>query len=488
LRAKLIGSMVALLAVVCLIIGVVSEFALSAFLTGQIDGQLSAATNRARDYTTHPPPAAGGNHNPLFAPGQAAGTLNAQFVGGQALNAATLTTHGQSQPLDDGQLAALLQLPVNGKPYTRALTGLGEYRLTAVAINRGVVVTGLPMTSVNDTLLTVGLIMGGVAAAGVLGVGILGAFAIRRTLRPLDRVAATASRVAELPLDRGDVALSVRVPSVDTDPGTEVGQVGAALNLMLGHIAKALEARQASETRVRQFVADASHELRTPLAAIRGYAELTRRGRDPVPPDIAHSMSRIESEAAKMTKLVEDLLLLARLDAGRPLETSEVDLSRLVIDAVSGAHVAGPGHSWRLELTDEPVTVQGDPQRLHQILANLLSNGRAHTPPGTTVTTSLFCHPDGNAVLTVTDDGPGIARELLPAVFERFARGDSSRSRAAGSTGLGMAIVSAVVIAHHGTVRVTSRPGCTEFEVRLPLAVSAQGKHSSGTSVPQVTP
>jgi two-component system OmpR family sensor kinase len=491
LRAKLICSMVTLLAVVCLVIGVVSEFALSVFLTDQVDSHLSAATSRAQDYANHHPPIPGDNHNPLDAPGQAAGTLNAQFVGGQALGAATLTTHGQPQSLDPAQQAVLLLLPVNGKPYTRALGNLGDYRLTAVPVNNGVMVTGLPMKPVDDTLLTVGLILGGVASAGVLGAGLLGAFAIRRTLRPLDRVATTAGRVAELTLDRGDVALSVRVPAVDTDPGTEVGQVGAALNLMLGHIANALEARHASETRVRQFVADASHELRTPLAAIRGYAELTRRSHDQVPPDIAHSMSRIESEAARMTTLVDDLLLLARLDAGRPLDTAQVDLSRLVVDAVNDAHVAGPTHRWQLELTDEPVTVRGDEQRLHQVLANLLSNGRTHTPAGTTIRTSLARSPDGNAVLTITDDGPGIARELLPTVFERFARGDSSRSRAAGSTGLGMAIVSAVVIAHHGTVEVNSRPGRTEFEVRIPLSGSTarsrpQPTHSIGTSPPQL--
>jgi two-component system OmpR family sensor kinase len=203
-----------------------------------------------------------------------------------------------------------------------------------------------------------------------------------------------------------------------------------------------------------------------------------------VPPDIAHSMSRIESEAARMTTLVEDLLLLARLDAGRPLEAGDVDLTALVVDAVSDAHVAGPDHRWRLELTDEPVIVPGDAQRLHQILANLLSNGRIHTPPGTTVTTSLTRSSIGQAVLTITDDGPGISRDLLPTVFERFVRGDSSRSRAAGSTGLGMAIVSAVVIAHHGRVEVTSRPGRTEFEVRLPCT---QPTHSVATRSPQVS-
>ena len=173
--------------------------------------------------------------------------------------------------------------------------------------------------------------------------GSAGAVIVRLSLRPLRRVAATARRVAELPLDRGEVDLSVRVPDADTDPRTEVGQVGAALNRMLGHVGDALAVRQASETRVRQFVADASHELRTPLAAIRGYAELTRRGRDAVPADVAHALGRVESESARMTTLVDDLLLLARLDSGRPLDRDPVDLSGLVVDAVSDAHAAGRG-------------------------------------------------------------------------------------------------------------------------------------------------
>jgi two-component system OmpR family sensor kinase len=268
-------------------------------------------------------------------------------------------------------------------------------------------------------------------------------------------------------LDRGEVALSVRVPESDTDPRTEVGQVGSALNRMLGHIGNALEARHASETRMRRFIADASHELRTPLAAIRGYAELTRRSRDEVPSDVRHAMSRVESESARMTTLVEDLLLLARLDAGRPVEAEPVDLSRMVVDAVSDSRIAGPDHKWRLDLPAEPVQVTGDAARLHQVLANLLANARTHTPPGTTVTTGVRSTWD-SAILTVTDDGPGIPPDLLPEVFERFARGDSSRSRAAGSTGLGLAIVAAVVSAHHGTVEVSSAPGNTRFTVTLP--------------------
>jgi two-component system OmpR family sensor kinase len=189
---------------------------------------------------------------------------------------------------------------------------------------------------------------------------------------------------------------------------------------------------------------------------------------DAVPPDVAHAMRRVESEAARMTTLVEDLLLLARLDSGRPLVREPVDLSRLVIDVVSDAHVAAPGHQLRLDLPEESIAVPGDPARLHQVLANLLANARTHTPPGTTVTTSLRIE-DRYAILTVLDDGPGIPPALLPEVFERFARADTSRSRAAGSTGLGLAIVAAVIEAHQGNVAVTSRPGHTLFTVRLPI-------------------
>jgi two-component system OmpR family sensor kinase len=221
---------------------------------------------------------------------------------------------------------------------------------------------------------------------------------------------------------------------------------------------------------VRQFVADASHELRTPLAAIRGYAELTRRGRDTVPTDVAHALGRIESESARMTTLVDDLLLLARLDSGRPLEAEPVELSGLVVDTVNDAHAAGRDHVWRLDLPDAPVTITGDGPRLHQVLANLLANARTHTPPGTVVTTSLAVARDGYAAVSVTDNGPGIPDSIQPEIFERFARADTSRSRAAGSTGLGLAIVDAVVEAHHGTVDVVSRPGHTVFTVRLPGA------------------
>ena len=497
----MIAAVAALLCVLCVVIGVSSILFLQRFLTDRLDADLTNALHTIthpddhRDGGPEGSPPFGGGGPPLgigptdcttggagtvqFPPGLPPGSISVRLIAGSPAVGSTLTGYSCTQPLSDDQLAAVDPGTTRNVLYTREVPGLGSYRLLAAVDQRGrTAILGMPFSSVNDTVYTLTWIVAGVSAAGLVIAAVAGAAIVRRSLRPLRRVADTASRVAEMELDRGDVALSVRVPETDTDPRTEVGQVGAALNRMLGHVSNALAARQASEMRVRQFVADASHELRTPLAAIRGYAELTRRSNDEVPPNVAHAIRRVESESARMTVLVNDLLLLARLDSGRPLARDPVDLSRLVLDTVSDAHIAGPGHNWRMDLPPDPVTVTGDQQRLHQVLANLLSNARTHTPPGTTVTTGLV-ESNGHVVLTVTDDGPGIPPALLPDAFERFARADTSRSRNAGSTGLGLAIVSAVVTAHQGTVGVTSEPGHTVFTVTLPA------DHSPDTGVPQ---
>ena len=279
---------------------------------------------------------------------------------------------------------------------------------------------------------------------------------VRRNLRPLDRVAATATRVAHLPLSEGKVDIVERVPVQDTDTRTEVGQVGAAFNEMLDHIDHALNQRQKSEERVRQFVADASHELRTPLASIRGYAELTRREQEPVPQGVTHAIGRVESEAIRMTALVDDLLLLARLDAGRPLDHETVDLTEMVVNAVSDAHAASPDHVWQLDLPDEPVEVPGRPRAAapdrrqparQRADPHRARHGRAdqHRPRGRS----------GPAVRARQRSRR--TQELQPDVFQRFARGDTSRNRAAGSTGLGLSIVAAVAQAHGGSVSLDSR-------------------------------
>ncbi|MFZ0230808.1 MAG: HAMP domain-containing sensor histidine kinase, partial [Mycobacterium sp.] len=332
-----------------------------------------------------------------------------------------------------------------------------------------IVITGLSMSTMDATMIRVLMIFAVVTVIAVAAATTAGIVIIRRALAPLGRVAQTATEVVDLQLDRGEVTLPVRVLESDANPRTEVGQLGSALNRMLDHIAAALSARQASETRVRQFVADASHELRTPLAAIRGYTELAQRVGDDTDA-VAHAMNRVQSETERMTHLVEDLLLLARLDSGRPLERESVDLSRVAVDAVSDAHVAGPDHQWELDLPEEPVVVSGDAARLHQVVTNLLANARVHTGPGTVVTTRLGSDAT-HAVLSVLDNGPGIPEQLQSEVFERFARGDTSRSRKGGSTGLGLAIVSAVVKAHNGAITLDSAPGRTEFTVRLPLYV-----------------
>ncbi|GAA4435872.1 HAMP domain-containing sensor histidine kinase [Actinokineospora soli] len=467
LRTKLIAEQTVLLAMVCLVIGLTVMVALQAFLTDRLDTDLREAAGRTRMLVEPPPP--GGMHQQITAPPQPADTIDALVVDGE-VTAQLHQIDGTLRRLTaigGRDVAQLATVRADGQPHDRDLGRYGEYRLIATRLDPSTtVITGLPLKDVHDTLWTVGLVLGGVSLIGLAVAGVAGAFLVRRALRPLDRMAATARRVAELPLHEGEVTLADRVPPEDTGAGSEVGQDGAALNRMLDHVGDALAARHASETRVRQFVANASHELRTPLAAIRGYTELARR-RDEVPEDVAHALTRVDSESARMTTLVEDLLLLARLDSGRPLLREPVDLSELVVTAVGDAQVAGPDHRWRLDLPAEPVTVPGDAQRLHQVVANLLGNGRTHTPPGTTVTTALAV-AGGTATLTVTDDGPGIPEDLLPTVFERFARGDTSRSRAAGGAGFGLAIVAAVVAALGGRVGVVSGPGRTRFTVTLP--------------------
>jgi two-component system OmpR family sensor kinase len=476
LRTRLVVTLVTLLAFVCAGIGAGTHLALHRFLTHQLDTQVRDASRRSTaivDMGRPPnvrPRTPGPGPDFLDAPGQAVGTLGAVVSGDRVVQAAFITSSGSRQAVSDAASAQLAQLQPGGREITVDLDGVGRYRLVATHARNGeTIVTGLPLSGLEGTLLSASIIFAAVAGAALVATALAGIVIVRRQMAPLAKVAAAAGRVSELELERGEVNLPTPIVAVDAASAhTEVGQVGTALNRMVDRIAGALSARHASETRLRQFVADASHELRTPLAAISGYTELAQRRRDEMPGDVAYAMCRVESEARRMTELVEDLLLLARLDAGRPLEEEPVDLSRLVIDAVSDAHAAGPDHQWSLELPDEPVVVTGDDARLHQVLANLLANCRTHTPAGTSVTVSLASNGAGGATLAVLDDGPGIPADQQGEIFGRFVRGDSSRSRRDGSTGLGLAIVAAVVRAHHGTIDVASVPGSTKFAVRLP--------------------
>ncbi len=419
---------------------------------------------------------------------QAVGTLGVCFQDEAVTQAGLVKTsdegaYGTVTPkLSGADIAALMNAPPDGGAYSVHLSALGAYRVVATpGGDHAVNVTGLPLSGVDGTIRALELIEVIVFGAALLFIGVAGTAWIRLSLRPLGRITATAAEVTQMPLASGEVTLPHRVPGAD--PRTEVGQLGEAFNRMLGHVEQALGKRQASEARLRQFIADASHELRTPLAGIRGYTELALRGEDALDPELRRALSRVDAESARMSRLVDDLLLLARLDAGRPLAHEQVDLTRLAIDVTNDARVAGPRHRWVLDLPVDPVTVTGDQHRLHQVLANLLTNARAHTPAGTTVTVRLMPanagEEDGGAELTVSDDGPGIPAELQAVVWERFARGDSARSRKAGGTGLGLAIVAAVVNAHQGRVSVTSRPGKTTFRIWLPAAVRARGKHQN---------
>jgi two-component system, OmpR family, sensor kinase len=475
LRGRLVAGLLALLAVACAAVGLATYVSLHGYLLGHLDQQVIQASLRYRACLGLPPPGHDGDNEPGIGPHntpedcaqqQEQRTFSAQVRNG--VLAYPYIANGSCH-LSAADKAVLTALPVSRQPFTAELSSLGDYRLLAMpGSSPGVsYLTGLPMTEVNSTLRQLEIVEFAVFAAALLLTGVLGTGFVRLSLRPLRRVAATATLVTERPLASGEVTLPERVP--DTDPHTEVGQVGLAFNRMLGHVEAALGRRAASEARLRRFAADASHELRTPLAAIRGYAELARRHPGPVPADIAHALGRVESESARMSVLVDELLLLAQLDAGRPLAKEPVDLTRLAIDATSDARAASQDHRWVLELPDEPVLVEGDGYRLHQVLANLMSNAAKHTPEGTVVTVAVStAEQPATVTVSVTDSGPGIPDDLQPALFERFVRGDSARSNAGTSTGLGLAIVQAVTTAHGGSVSVTSRPGHTSFVIILP--------------------
>ncbi|NUP59332.1 MAG: HAMP domain-containing histidine kinase [Pseudarthrobacter sp.] len=474
LRTRLILLSMALLVAISSAIGVVSYATMDVVLTNQLDTQLMQAS-RGRPPEGNPT----GRPDPLDARGQSVGTLNARVVGGRVSNAAGfLSSDATRTPLTPRDVTILEALPHNRQPVNRTLSN-GDYRLLAAETPYGdVVITGLPLATKQSTEASLVLTMVLVSLVGLALIGLAGTALIRRTMRPLEQLSDVATKVSKLPLDAGEVALAVRVPPAAAHPGTEVGSVGHALNLMLDNVSNALQARQRSETKVRQFVADASHELRTPLTAIRGYTELLRMT-ETLTEDGRKSLGRVQSQSERMTALVEDLLLLARLDEGKPPATTDVDLTQLVIETVSDEKVMAPGHAWQLRLPDEPITVRGDAAQLHQVLANLLSNARKHTPAGTTVTTGVMRSADGSAVVTVTDDGPGIPAGFQGRIFSRFTRADTARSGAEegsageGSSGLGLSIVESIVKAHGGTVELVSRPGRTEFAVHLPRTTPA---------------
>ena len=480
LRARLVAGVLGLVLITSALVGAFSTLALRHTLMERLDEKLVAASDRAAarrheaagksagddscraDRSDDP----GGADKPdrpvpagLDAPGQSTGTLtiiSSGAAGSPTVAAGYIDSGGLYQSLSEAETRALLSLEPTGEPVTVTISSLGDYRVVASRDSKSgdLVVTGLSMAGDNALVRTQLLIEIMIALLGATAAALAGRAMVRSSLAPLERVAATAERVASQPLASGEVRIRERVADADLDSSQEVGQVGAALNTLLGHVEEALSARQRSETQVRQFVADASHELRTPLASIRGYTELIARegAGAALPEEATHALERVHSESVRMTGLVEDLLLLARLDAGRELRREEVDLLGVLLDTVADARAAGPDHVWELDLSalgspdgeggaedddgagggdddgagggdggdstgggdgagGEPPLVVGDEARLRQVLVNLLANARVHTPPGTRVTTRLSRGPGAAG----GDADPGATPAVDPA-------------------------------------------------------------------------
>ena len=531
LRTRLVVGVLGLVLVMAAVMSAFSTVSLRHTLMARTDSQLMAAAQRAADKRhdltqearkasdeaaqegadkpgDQPDGAGGADDGPgkegvppgLDAAGQSTGTLTlittqtSSSDTASSETAAYIDKNGHYASISKEDCRLLLSQATEDQPVTVHLHHLGSYRVVATRdeASGSTVITGLSLEGDKGLIRTQLLIELTVALLGALVVALAGRTMVRSSLAPLERVARTAQRVASQPLERGEVSIEDRVEKADLDSSAEVGQVGGALNTLLGHVESALGARQRSETQVRQFVADASHELRTPLASIRGYTELIRReGADAdLPEEATYALERVHSESVRMTALVEDLLLLARLDAGRELRREEVDLVGLLVDTVADARAAGPDHDWQLDLAvleppadatpqeaedflPEPPLVIGDEARLRQVVVNLLANARVHTPAGSHVTTTLDREGD-TLIVRIHDDGPGIAPDVRDRLFERFARGDSSRERRTGSTGLGMSIALAIVQSHGGSIDVDSSTAPedhgTTFSVRLPAA------------------
>jgi two-component system OmpR family sensor kinase len=448
LRARLLLVTVGLVAAGLVVANVATFTFTRTFLERRIDEQLTAARPFAASALIDQGPFGAPPPGVAVPPGTYA---EARSAGGDVIAVTTFGYHERAVP----PLPATLPAPdegADGDPSTVAFTvrdGGTAWRVLATTLQSGgALVVAVPLTETTATLrrlLAVELVASAIVLAAVTALAL---WLVRLGLRPLDDMARTADEIAA-----GD--LSQRVDPAE--PRTEVGRLGMALNGMLTQIEAAFEQRKASEERLRRFVADASHELRTPLTSIRGYAELFRRGADSRPEDLARSMAAIEAEAARMGVLVDDLLLLARLDQGRPLERERVDLRGVATEAVEGARAIDPDRDVALEVEGD-VALAGDAGRLRQVLDNLLENARVHTPVGTTTTVRLTRAGD-EVVLTVADDGPGLSADARARAFERFYRDDEARSRETGGAGLGLAIVAAIVQAHGGTVAVDDADG-----------------------------
>jgi two-component system OmpR family sensor kinase len=468
-RARLVLGVIVLAALGLAIADVATYASLRSFLLDRTDSTLESAHPIVEGNVFGRP---GDEQEPGPAGRGAPGVdyIEVRTVTGRIIESGPAYEFGQEETPPPPELPAKLGLPKSVdsegdrvRYFTvSAQSGAVDYRVRAAIERRfpnRMLLMATSLSGVESTLHRLLLIELLVTGAVLAALAALGLWVVRLSLRPLAAMEKTAGAIAA-----GNLTQRVEHP----DERTEVGRLGLALNAMLARIEAAFKAREASEQKLRRFVADASHELRTPLAAVRAYAELFRRGADQNPDDLARSMDGITREAERMSKLVEDLLLLARLDEGRPVERKPVKLDEVVGEAVETAHALDPSRPIAFEA--EPTVVLGDHDRLRQIVDNLLSNIRSHTPADSPVHVTVG-RDNGEAVIEVTDEGPGMDGRDLDRVFQRFYRADPARSRARGGAGLGLSIVAAVTEAHGGSVAVRSEPGHgSTFRIVLPLS------------------
>jgi two-component system OmpR family sensor kinase len=472
IRVRLTIAIAVVMVVTIAIFGVFMVTTTRATLIDQLDAQVIAqAERRAKGYESKPPPEGGygnyGDYYDLDDPSDSPSYHKNDFANliyGPTGDLREAELYGYADdrlsppdcpdipsPELDSMLGNVVTLP--------SLDGSLQYRTLMQMLDTGEVqAVAAPLTDVDEAVSS---LLRGVVIASVLAmlaaVGICW-LVIRQGLKPVDNMVDTAAAIAG-----GDLGARMS----DIEPGTELGRLGTALNDMMTQIQTSDAARAEGERRLRRFVADAAHELRTPLTSLRGYAELYRQGALPDSTAVDNAMGRIESEGARMARLVDDLLLLARLDQDRGLERKPVNLVGLAQDAVQDFRVVAPGHPITLA-TDDRVEIQGDRMRLRQVIDNLLSNVRTHTPAGTSVQMSVTTD-DGHAVIVVADDGPGVSPDDQEHIFERFWRADPARTRSKGGSGLGLAIVASLVEAHGGDISLESTPGQgATFVVRLP--------------------
>lgn len=480
LQTRLMTAVIGFVSLILVIVAVITSATLSRTLEDQLDQKLIANARALTSWVERVSPTQATVDNVLRGEvPQSPGLLFVVFsqvtgASGVIVSSAEDELSGTMTALSTVQLTQIAAALGTDHVANVTIDDVGSYRVAITSTQSGIaVVTGLPRADIQNQLATLLTVIALATLGGLILLALTTAVTIRVSLRPLRAVAATAMRVANQPLDRGEVTITERIPASEADPRTETGLVGASLNTLLDHVNTSLAARQKNEERMRRFVADASHELRTPLASIRGYSELSLRALSKQSPEEAiegttSSLERIQAQSLRMTRLVEDLLLLARLDEGRELVYGTVDLAQLALEGLSDARPTAIDHEWSIEVPEEPVVIVGDAGRMHQVVANLLANARTHTPAGTVITLSVS-QEDDEAVLRVHDNGPGIDPGVRDELFARFARADTSRARQTGGTGLGLAIAKAIVEGHGGHITVASEPGDTTFTVRIPL-------------------